>query len=70
MTTIDPIYLEIGARIRCYRKEWLMSVNALSVKTHLPIGRIEQGLEAVSIPALCTIAQALHCRVATLLGEE
>ncbi len=70
MSEIDPIYEAIGFRVRDLRQDWRISQNALATRTHLPIGRIEMGMEPITIPALYTIARALYCSVYTLLPEK
>jgi len=68
--SIDPVYEAIGFRIKDLRQQWFITIGTLSMKTKRPIGSIELGLEPLSIPALYTIAKALHCKVAWLLPEE
>ena len=60
----------IGYRIQKERREACITQNALALLTHLPIGRIEMGLEHISDSQLVTIAQVLHCKVAHLLPES
>ena len=67
---IESIYRGIGERIAARRQEWLVSQAALATMTHLPIGRIEMGLEKVSVTGLFTIAHALRCPVAWFLPES
>jgi len=47
-----------------------VSQAALTTMTHLPIGRIEMGLDPVTITGLYRIAHALCCPVAWLLPES
>ena len=68
--SIDPVYEAIGFRVRDLRQQWSITEGALSMKTHLPIGRIELGIEPVSITGLYRIARALHCPAAWLLPDE
>ncbi len=67
---LESIYRAIGERIAKRRQEWSITQGALSQKTHLPIGRIEMGLDTPSITALYSIAHALCCPVAWLLPES
>src|SRR6266567_1088707 len=67
---LESIYRAIGERIAKRRQEWSITQSALSQKTHLPIGRIEMGLDTPSITALYSIAHALCCPVAWLLPES
>jgi len=67
---LESIYRAIGARIVKRRQEWHVTQSALSPKTHLPIGRIEMGLDTPSITARYSIAHALCCPVAWLLPES
>ena len=70
MTDIDPIYLEIGLCIREQRLERHISAAALATTTHLPIGRMEMGIEPITAAALYAIARSLHCSVHALLPEQ
>src|SRR6266568_1353980 len=67
---LESIYRGIGERIAKRRQEWHVTQSALSQKTHLPIGRIEMGLDTPSVTALYSIAHALCCPVAWLLPES
>jgi len=67
---LESIYRAIGERIAKRRQEWLVSQAALTTMTHLPIGRIEMGLDPITITGLYRIAHALCCPVAWLLPES
>ena len=74
MSEIDPIYLEIGMRIRDVRREWRVTQGALAYLVGLEwpssICDYEKGRMRIPIDILYAIAKALHCSVYTLLPEK
>lgn len=73
MPQVNPLYAQIGARIRNVRLQWMFSkhtaANYLGIKLAV-LERIEAGEESVSLDRLYRIAEVFHCPVYDLLPES
>ncbi len=67
---ISATFRAIGERICAERKRACITSGALATLTHLPIGRIELGLDEPTLTGLITISQQIGCPVAWLLPES
>jgi transcriptional regulator with XRE-family HTH domain len=71
-TAPDPIDIEVGERLRFYRKQVGFTQSALGEAigvTFQQIQKYERGANRISASALVKISRALGLSAATLLGE-
>lgn len=69
----DPIDVQVGGRIRAFRKQLNMSQTKLGEEIDLTFQQIqkyERGTNRVSASTLVRIGSVLGVRVSTLIGED
>ena len=69
----QPLDLEIGARVRARRKQ--LGISQVELGERLGVSfqqmqKYERGANRISASSLVTLAEALECRPADLLGVE